>query len=162
MPKVESMDANFVTINPEVARTVIWHNMALNQERLSRFAIKVLVFSGLGVTLISLLFLAGSYMLAGIISPQLDKARQVTTQATNQLLIDATAAQHSNVSQHLSRIIELNNVIGSFGGVLEKYEVKDGGGVMWEALIPSAVAPKQLQATAIGAEKGRIRIQGTN
>jgi len=45
---------------------------------------------------------------------------------------------------------------------LTKYEVKEDGSVEWEALIPSAVQPSQLQATAMGVEQGRVKIKGTN
>lgn len=162
LPRIQSMEANFVTINPEVAKPVPWRNRALRQERLSRITVKILLLSGLAVTFISLFVLVGAYMTASVISPQLDQAKKVTSEATNQLMIDATNALQSNTSRHMARIIELFNTIGSFGGILVKYEVKSDGSVIWEALIPSAVAPSQLQATAIGAEKGRIRIRGTN
>jgi hypothetical protein len=162
LPRIQSMEANFVTINPEVAKAVPWRNRALRQEMLSRLTVKLLLMSGIGVTLISLLILVGAYMLATLTAPRLDKARQVTVDATNQLMSDAINAQQNNVSKHMSRIIELFNTIGGFGGVLVKYEVKADGSMEWQALIPSAVQPGQLQATAMGAEDGRIRIKGNN
>jgi hypothetical protein len=161
LPRIQSMEANFVTINPEVAKAVPWQNRALKQERLSRFAIKLLLVSGVAVTLVSLLVLAGAYLTANVISPQLVEAKKVTTAAANRLMVDAANALQSNTSKHLSRIIELFNTIGSFGGILVKYEVKPDGSVIWEALIPSAVDATQLKATAVGAEKGRIRVRGT-
>lgn len=161
LPRIQSMEANFVTINPEVARPAPWRNRALRQERLSRITVKMLLMSGIGVTVISLLILLGAYLMANVISPQLDKAKEVTTDATNQLMVQAANALQSNMNAHLSRIIELFNTIGGFGGILVKYEVKSDGSVEWQALIPSAVAPDQLQATAMGAENGRIRIRGT-
>jgi hypothetical protein len=161
LPRIQSMEANFVTINPEVAKTVFWKNRALRQEKLSRVTVKLLLVSGLIVTFISLFVLVGAYLTASVISPQLAEAKKVTSEATNQLMIQATNALQSNVSKHLSRIIELFNTIGSFGGILVKYEVKPDGAIVWEALIPSAVDASQLKATAVGAEKGRIRIRGT-
>lgn len=162
LPRIQSMEANFVTINPDAARPVLWKNKALKQEMLSRFLIKGLLLSSLCVTAISLLVLVGAYMMANVISPRLEKAQQVTAQATNQLMIGASNALQSNTSKHLARIIELFNAIGSFGGILTKYEVTPDGNIIWEALIPSAVQPGQLEATAVNVENGRIRIRGTN
>jgi hypothetical protein len=161
LPRVQSMEANFVTINPEAARPVPWRNRALNQERLSRGMARILMLSGLFVTFVSLLVLMGAYTTANVLTPQLDKAKEVTTEATNKLMLDAAVALQSSADQHLARIVELINTIGSFGGVLTRYEVFPDGKVEWEALIPSAVAPSQLQATALGVEGGRVRIRGT-
>ncbi len=162
LPRIQSMEANFVTVNPEVARPVPWKNRALHQERLSRFMARMLLMSGLAVIAVSFLIWIGAYMTANVVSPQLDKAKETTTEATNKLMLDASVALQSNTDQHMARIVELFNVVGSFGGVLTKYQVTGGNKVEWEALIPSAVAPSQLQATAVGVEAGRIRIKGTN
>lgn len=162
LPRIQSMEANFVTINPEVAKPVPWRNRALNQERLSRTMARTLMLSGLFVAFISLLVLMGAYTTANVVSPQLDKAKEVTTEATNKLMLDASVALQSTTDLHLARIVELINTIGSFGGVLTRYEVYPDGKVEWEALIPSAVAPSQLQATALGIEGGRVRIKGAN
>lgn len=161
LPRVQSMEANFVTINPEVARPVPWHSRALHQERLSRMMARGLLISGLGVTLISFLIWIGAYMTANVLTPRLDKAKEVTVESTNKLMLDASVALQSNTELHMSRIVELFNTIGGFGGVLVRYELKSDGKVEWEALIPSAVAPSQLDATALGVEQGRIRIKGT-
>lgn len=161
LPRIQSMEANFVTINPEVARPVAWKNRALHQEKLSRMTARLLLVSGLLVTLVSLFIWAGAYMLSAIISPRLDKAKAVTTEATNQLMIDAANALQSNTDKHMARVIELLNITSGFGGVLTRYEVKSGNTVEWEALVPSAVEPKQLQATAVGMDKGYVRVKGT-
>lgn len=162
LPRIQSMEANFVTVNPDAARPVPWRNRALRQERLSRIVLKSMLFSALGVTAVSLFLLVGAYLTTGIMSPQLAKARQVSADAANQLMIKAANALQSSTARHLSRIVELFDIIGGFGGVLVKYEVKADGTVDWQALIPSAVSPGQLQATAVGAEDGRVRIKGTN
>lgn len=161
LPRIQSMEANFVTINPETAKQVRWRNRALYQERLARIAAKMLVLSGLAVTFVSLFVWLGAYMVVNLTTPRLEKAKQVTTDATNQLMINATAALQTNTAQHLSRIIELYNAIGGFGGVLVRYELLGDGKVEWEALIPSAVQPGQLHAEAVGVEGGRIRVKGT-
>lgn len=162
LPRIQSMEANFVTVNPEVAKPVPWRNRALRQEKLSRMMARILMLVGLGVTLVSFMIWIGAYMTANVMTPQLDKAKDTTMEATNKLMLDASVALQSNTNQHLARIIELFNTLGGFGGVLTRYEVMADGKVEWEALIPSAVAPSQLQATALGVEAGRVRIKGTN
>lgn len=162
LPRIQSMEANFVTINPEAAKVVRWKNRALHQERLSRMMARGLLFSGLLVAFFALFIWVGAYTMVNVISPRLDQAKKTTTEATNKLMLDATVALQSNTDRHLARVIELFNTIGSFGGVLVKYEVKGGNEIVWEALIPTAVAPSQLQATALGVEQGRVRIRGTN
>ncbi len=161
LPRIQSMEANFVTINPESAKQVRWRNRALFQERLSRVVAKILTLSGVAVTIVALFVWLGSYLVVNMVTPRLEKAKQVTTDATNQLMLDATVALQTNTTQHLSRIIELYNAIGGFGGVLVRYELFPDGKVQWEALIPSAVQPGQLQAEAVGVEDGRIRVKGT-
>jgi hypothetical protein len=162
LPRVQSMEANFVTINPETAKAVPWRNMALHRERLSRGLVRGLFILGAIITVFALLFWAGAYTLANSLTPKLDKAREVTAQATNALMVDAANALQTNTDQHLARIIELLNMTSSFGGVLTRYEVKSDNSVEWTALIPSAVQPGQIQATAVGMEDGRVKVKGTN
>lgn len=161
LPRIQSMEANFVTINPEVAKPVVWKNRALYQEQLSRMVLKVLFFSGLLVTLGALLVWVGAYTLANSLTPKLEKAREITVQATNTLMMDAANALQSNTDHHLARVIELLNTTAGFGGVLTKYEVKADNSVEWTALIPNAVQPGQIQATAVGIEDGRVKVKGT-
>lgn len=163
LPRIQSMEANFVTINPEGAEPIAWKNRALHQEKMSRILVRTLMFSGLGVTFFALLFWAGSYLMASILKPQLDEARQITNEATNKLLEEAANSMRSNVGDHMVRLQELLDTLSSFGGSLLRYEVKENGSVEWEALIPSAVegnAPA-LEAKAVGMEGGRVRIMGT-
>lgn len=162
LPRLQSMEANFVTINAEIAKPVAWKNMALHQEKLSRVLVKILFLSGIAATGVSLLVWVGAYALANAISPKLDAARKVTTEATNQLMITAANALQSNTDQHLTRVIELLNITSTFGGVLTRYEVKPDNSVEWEALIPNAVQPDQLKAVAVGVEEGRVKVKGTN
>lgn len=162
LPRIQSMEANFVTINPEAATPVPWRNRALRQEMLSRLMVKGLLFSGIGVALISLLIWLGAYMTANVMAPELEKAKQATAKATEQLMINALMAQQSNTSRYTSRMLELFNAIGSFGGVLVRFEVKSGDVFEWEALIPPAVDAAQLGAVTVQVENdGRIRIRGT-
>ena len=162
LPRIQSMEANFVTINPEAATPVPWKNRSLRQEMLSRMMVKMLFLTGIGTTVISLLICLGSYMMANVMMPQLEKARHATTEATNNLMIAAISAQHSDTSRYTARMLELFNDIGSFGGVLVRFEVKNDK-LEWEALIPPAVGAAQLNATTVQVENdGRIRIRGTS
>lgn len=163
LPRLQSMDANFISLNPETATPFMWKNRALHQEKLSRILTRALLVSGLGVTLAALLFWAGSYLMASIVSPRLDDARKLSTQAANDLMIAAANAMQNNTSLHLARLQELLDTLTDFGGVLLRYEIKPDGRLEWEALIPAAVqgnAPR-LKATAVGMENGRVRIKGS-
>jgi hypothetical protein len=162
LPRIQSMEANFMTINPETAKPVPWKNRALHQEQLSRMLTRALFYSGILVTIAALLVWVGAYAVANSLTPKLDKARDVTTQATNALLMEAANALQSNTDHHLARVLELLNMTSSFGGVLTRYEVKSDNSVEWQALIPNAVQPGQVQAVAVGIEDGRVRVKGTN
>src|SRR5690606_33749374 len=140
----QSMEANFVAINPESAVHVPWKSIALRRARLARMLTRVLFFSGMLVAVLALLVWLGAYGMANMLTREREKARQVSADATNQLMINAANALQSNTDQSLARVIELLNTTSSFGGVLTRYEVKDDGSVEWEALIPSAVSPGQL------------------
>ncbi len=161
LPRIQSIEANFVTINPEIAKSVPWKNKALRQEQLSRLLIRILFLSGIGVTIFSLLFWVGAYTLANALTPKLDKAREVTTIATNELMVNAANALQTNTDHHLARVIELLNMTSTFGGILTRYEVKENDVVEWTALIPNAVQPGQIQAIAVGMEEGRVKVKGT-
>jgi hypothetical protein len=162
LPRIQSMEANFVTINTEAAKPVPWKNRALNQERLSRALIKGLFYTGTLVLGFSLLVWVGAYSLANSLTPKLDEARKIADKATNDLMADASNALQVNTDKHLARIIELLNTTGTFGGVLTRYEVKPDNSVEWTALIPSAVKPDQVQAIAVGMEGDRVKVKGTN
>jgi hypothetical protein len=162
LPRIQSMEANFVTINAETAKPVVWKNRALNQERLSRMLVKGLFFAGAFSLAFSLLVWVGAYSVANSLTPKLDEAHKLTDKATNDLMVGAANALQTNTDAHLARIIELLNTTSTFGGVLTRYEVKPDNSVEWTALLPSAVQPGQLQATAVGmAADGRIQVKGT-
>lgn len=161
LPRIQSMEANFVTINAESAKPVPWKNRALNQERLSRTMVKWLFFTGAAALAFSTLVWVGAYTVTNNLTPKLDEAKKLTTKTTNALMVTAANALQTNTDAHLARIIDLLNTTSTFGGVLTKYEVKPDNSVEWTALLPSAVQPGQLQATAIGmAPDGRIQVRG--
>jgi len=161
LPRIQSMDSNFVTINSAMAKKVTWRNRSLNRERMSRLLMKSLFLIAAFITICSFVIWIFSYLGNIMVEPDLREARKVSEEATNKLMIEAVNAYQNNTDKHLSRIIELLNKTGSFGGVLTKYEVKKGDNVEWTALIPNAVKPEQINAKAIGSEGDRIRIRGT-
>lgn len=161
LPRLQSTDVNFVTINPSKVTPILWQNIFLNREKLSRILIKSMFFLACILTLGSFVMWAGIYIVSSIMRPDLQKAREASIQAADSLMMQAINAYQNNTDKHVARIIELLNQTGSFGGILTKYEVKDGDKVEWTALIPNAVNPDQIKAVAIGSEGDRIKIKGT-
>ena len=115
LPRIQSMEANFVTINAEAAKPVEWKNQALNQERLSRMLVKGLFYTGATALAFSMLVWVGAYSLANTLTPKLDQARAVAAKATDALMQDAANALQSNTDKHMVRILELLNKTSSFG-----------------------------------------------
>jgi len=167
LPRVQSMDANFVTINPLMAQMVPWINRDLKADQLSRAAGRLLLFSGLGVTLLMLALMIVTYLTAALLQPQLENARADTDTASNQLMINATQALENNTVKHFNRIQQLLDALYAVKGTLVRYEVKNGA-VEWEALVPAAYT-SQSSGPLAGArpqgrmeKDGRVRIRGSN
>lgn len=165
MPRIQSLEASFVTINPDVAKPVPWKNRALNQEALSRNMTKWLFLSGLGVTLAALFYWFISFTLAGILRPNLEEAQNLTQEATFNLMREASNIHRTNITENIARINELSMELSSFGGQLIKYEV-NGDSVEWFAVVPRAMEGdiSRLGAKAIGIDeeqRGYLRIRGT-
>lgn len=167
LPRVQSMDANFVTINPLMAQLVPWRSRDLRTDQMSRAAGKVLLYSGLGVTLISLALMVITYLAAAVLQPKLEGARAETDTATNTLMINASTALENDLTKHFNRIQALLDSLYGLKGTLVRYQVKEDGSVEWEALVPQAytsgsTAALQGSAPVGGVEKdGRVRIRGT-
>lgn len=165
MPRIQSMDANFVTVNAEKAKPVGWRVRRLNQEYLSRQVIRAFFWSGMAITFIALMFWIVTFAISSMIKPDLAKAQSETRRATENLMISASKAMQGTGGRHLTRIQELLDQMGDVGGTLLKYEVDSGGKVVWEGLIPPALSGNnmtQFRATTIGRnEDGRLRIRGT-
>ncbi|MCB1538439.1 MAG: hypothetical protein H6865_04525 [Rhodospirillales bacterium] len=167
LPRVQSLDANFVTINPLMAQLVPWRNKDLRTDQLSRAAGRILLYSGLSVTLIALALMIVTYLAAALLQPQLENARSKVDTATNNLMTNASTALESDVFKHFNRIQELLDALYGLKGTLVRYEVKQDGSVEWEALVPPAYtagSSEALRGSAPvgGVEKdGRVRIRGT-
>ncbi|MGB4057358.1 MAG: hypothetical protein WBK77_04675 [Alphaproteobacteria bacterium] len=159
LPRVQSMDANFVTINPEVAEVVPWRNKMLKTEKLSRATARMLLFSGMIVALIVTFVLIANYISINMIERNLSKVHTDTENASNDLMLKAHSAMQSDTIKHMVRVQELLDGLAAKDGTLVRYEVK-GGKVEWEALLPPAFAAEFGQP--LGIEKdGRVRVKNS-
>lgn len=157
LPRVQSMDANFVTINPEVADVVSWKSRTLNTEKLSRATARMLLFSGMIVALVASIILFFNYTVINMTQRELDGLRTSTDSATNELMLKAYSAMQSDTIKHMVRIQEILDSLAAVDGTLVKYEVSSGK-VEWQALAPPAFA--QDFGQAMGLEKdGRVRVK---
>lgn len=166
LPRIQSMDANFVTVNPEVAQTIPWHNRALRSELLGRAAARTLLLFGLGLNTVIVAILALSYININFIKRDLATVKRETESASMNLMINAANALQSDTIKYMVRIQDLLDTLGTVDGTLVRYEVKQGGGVEWEALVPPSFqgGVGTIRGTVQpGMEKdGRVRIKGTN
>lgn len=166
LPRIQSMDANFVTVNPEAAQTIPWHNRALRTELLGRAAARVLLFFGLGLNAIIIAILTLSYININFVKRDLATVKRETESASMNLMINAANALQSDAIKHMVRIQDLLDTLGTVDGTLVRYEVKQGGGVEWEALVPPSfqggVGSIRGQVQPGMEKDGRVRIKGTN
>jgi len=166
LPRVQSMDANFVTVNPEVADVIPWKNRTLRTEKLSRATAKMLVVSGMMVAITAAIILAFSWFSVSLLQRDLDSVKKQSEDASLQLVRDANSAMKSDTIKHMVRIQELLDSLAQIDGTLVRYEVKKGR-LEWEALVPRAFAVQAMQdlnAQPKGNAKekdGRMRIRGS-
>ncbi|MEZ5814885.1 MAG: hypothetical protein R3E13_09265 [Alphaproteobacteria bacterium] len=167
LPRVQSMDANFVTINPEVAEVVPWQNKMLKTEKLSRATARMLVLSGMGVSLVAVLILSFSYISVNMIQRDLKSVQEQTQRTSENLMIGAYNAMQSDTIKHMVRVQEILDGLGRLDSTLVRYEIKKGNQVEWEALVPPAYIQTVLQKYAVRVDEskkekdGRIRVIGT-
>jgi hypothetical protein len=163
LPRIQSMDANFVTINPQVADIIPWRNRQLMTEKLSRGAARLLLISGILLNLVLLGFNGIQYIAVNFIDRQLEKVKQESEDASMQLMTRAMQTSQNEVARHTVRVQQLLDDLGKIDGTLVKYQVKSGK-LEWEALVPAAYSTgvMSVRGTAQpGIEKdGRIRIKG--
>ena len=159
LSRVQSMNANFVTIDPSGSVIVPWENRGLMSEKLSRATIRMLLYSGLLVGLCATLLLFFNYISIGMIERNLDKVKVKTEKASLDLMMNAGNAMQSDTIKHLVRVQEILDSLANVDGTLVRYEVK-AGRVEWEALVPQAFAADY--GTSQGLEKdGRVRVRNT-
>lgn len=167
LPRIQSMDANFVSINPEMADVVPWKQRSLKLEELSRQVGWGILLSGLLVAIIAVLYVLFINLSAITLKGDLKKAKEETRSATQELMQTAAVTLQNDSIRHMVRIQELLDVLGDNNGTLIRYQVSEGGDVEWEALVPQAFSqggvPELQGAQALpGLENdGRIRIKGT-
>lgn len=164
LPRIQSMDANFVTVNPQVATPVPWHNRQLMTEKLSRATARMLMIAGIIVNLIILGVMAAQYIMANFIDRKLQDVATVTENNSMQLMTTAGQISQNEVSRHLVRVQQLLDDLSKIDGTLVKYEVMPGGALEWEVLVPAAYSTGVMSVRGQaqpGIEKdGRIRIKG--
>lgn len=165
LPRIQSMDANFVTINPEMATIIPWKNRALRTEKLSRAAAKTILYGGLLLNLIAGLVIIVQLAMANMVKRDLLSVKTGTDKAANDLMINAYNALQSDTIKHMVRIQELLDGLQKVDGTLVKYEINKGK-VNWEALVPPSFSncdgPLRGCQIVSGLEKdGRVRIKGT-
>lgn len=165
LPRIQSMDANFITINPQVADIVPWRNRQLRTEQLARGTARMVVVSGILVSLTLILFLAAQYIVTNFVSRKLEAVQQASEDASMQLLTKAGQAAQNDVLKNTVRIQELLDDLEKIDGTLVRYEVKSGK-LEWEALVPAAYSTGVMSVRGVaqpGIEAdGRIRIKGTS
>lgn len=166
LPRVQSMDANFVSINAEVAEIVPWRNRTLQTEKLSRATVRMLVYSGMAITIFAAIILLFSYISVNLIQRDLQRVKDESQRASEQLMLNAFNAMQSDTIRHMVRVQEILDLLARYDSTLVKYEIKDGQ-IIWEALVPPAFVEtvrQQLSATVPAenakADDGRIRVQG--
>jgi len=164
LPRIQSMDANFVTIDAERADVNAWKNRMLKTEQLSRATSRILLLSGILLNFIILAFVIMQFFYTNTTTRQLDKVKADTERASQNLLIEAYNALQSDSIKHMVRIQELLDELKTIDGTLVKYEV-NGGRLNWDALIPPAYG--QGVGTIRGKVQpgieadGRVRLKGT-
>lgn len=164
LPKIQSMDANFVTIDSDTAGVVPWHNRMLRTEQLSRAASRMLLLSGILLNMIIMAFLILQFFITNVIERDLKKVKEETQEISQRLMVEAYNALQSDSIKHMVRIQELLDELRTVDGTLVKYEV-EGGNRKWEVLIPPAYG--QGVGTIRGKVQpgiepdGRVRLKGT-
>lgn len=164
LPRVQSMEANFVTINPAIAQVVPWQNRQLMTERLSRAAARVLLVSGILTSIALLSIMAGQYILTNIVDRKLETVQENSEAASMELMTKASQASQSDVIRSMVRLQELLDDLSKIDGTMVRYEVKTGGVLEWEALVPAAYSTGVMsvrgQAQPGIEPDGRIRLKG--
>lgn len=164
LPRIQSMDANFVTLNPEVAKVEPWRNRQLHTEKLSRATVKTLLFFGLGINMIALLVLFIQSTMTGFVQRDLETVRTQTERLSSDLMLNAYNALQSDSIRHMVRVQALLDELSKIDGTLVKYEV-DRNRVTWEALVPQSFSDCSGvlgRCEMLGLEPDRrVRIRGS-
>ncbi len=165
LPRMQSMDANFVTINPDLADIIPWKNRMLRTEKLSRASAMFLLYVGIALNIIIFLFIVFQYILTNTGVKDLAKVKSETERASQQLMVNAYNALQSDSIKHMVRIQEMLTELQKIDGTLVKYNVT-GNKLEWEVLLPPAygqgVGTIKGQVQPGLEPDGRVRMKGTN
>lgn len=163
LPRIQSMDANFVTINPDVAAVIPWKNRALRTELLARSTARTLLLSGLVVCFFCIFLLVIQYAWTALLQRDLVSVQEASEKASNDLMINAYNALQSDTIKHMVKIQQLLDTLRTIEGTLVKYEVK-GSNASWEALVPKSftqgVGPVKGVIQPQMEPDGRVRLKG--
>ena len=176
LPRVQSMDANFVTVNPDVADVVAWRNRTLRTEKLSRAVIRSLIYTGLAVNILAILILIMSLVSISFVNRDLKDVKEKTDQAAHDLVESGANVMQSDSIKHMVRVQQLLDKIALSNGYLVRYEVA-GDRVEWNAIVPQGLASTAIEDATfrevvggrartfapkvLGADKGdNVRIEG--
>lgn len=160
LPRVQSMDASFVTINPDVATIVPWRSRNLKTEKLSRATARMLLFSGMTVCLLAILVLAANFLSINLLERNLTQVKMETEKASGDLMVNAHAALQSDTIRRMVHIQELLDSLSQVDGTLVRYEIKEGK-TEWEMLVPQGFADK-FGAPQNLEKDGRVRVKNSN
>jgi hypothetical protein len=158
LPRVQSMDANFSTIDAQVAEVVPWRNRNLMTEKLSRATARTLLISGIVVTLFIAFILMVNFISINMMKRDYATIRKQTEKTSMDLMIQAYSAMQNDTIKHLVRVQELIMELAEVDGTLVRYEVL-GSKVEWEALVPDAFAAQIGKPLGKGTD-GRVRVRG--
>lgn len=153
LPRVQSMDANFVTINADVADTVVWRNRALRTEKLSRAVIRMLILSGMVVNLIAVLILFINIVSIGFVSRDLADVKAKTDKAALELVESAANVMQSDSIRHMVRVQQLLDKVALSNGYLVRYEVS-GKRTEWSAIVPTSLGDTARADTTLSEVSG--------
>ena len=164
LPRMQSMDANFVTINSDIAQAVPWKNRMLKTEKLARASARMLLIVGIFVNLLIFSFLIFQFILTNTVARDLAKVKTETDRASQSLMLEAYNALQSDSIKHMVRVQELLDELRTIDGTLVKYEVV-GKKRNWEVLVPPAygqgVGSIRGQVQPGIKKDGRVKIKGT-
>lgn len=138
LPRIQSMDVNFVTIKPESAQPVPWKNKMLRTEKLSRATMRMLVMSGLFVNLAAALILAVNIISIGFVHRDLEQIKIQTDQAALELVENAANVMQSDTLRHMVRIQNILDKVAESNGYLVLYQVT-GNRTEWNAIVPQGL-----------------------
>ena len=124
-----------------------------------------LLYVGIGINLLILLFLVFQFILTNTLARDLAKVQAETQRASQALMVSAYDALQSDSIKHMVRIQEMLDELGKIDGTLVKYQV-EGKSLTWEVLVPPAygqgVGTIQGQVMPGLEPDGRVRLKGAN